>query len=383
MPIWLLALAFAALVFYTDDYVIAGILPEIATGLGVSVSAAGQLVTVFSVVVALAAPAAAVSLSRVHPRTVLATAATVAGAANVLAAVTPSFTVLMVARIIAALAAAASTPSLFALAARLSPPDKTGRYVAVVMLGVTGAISAGVPVGTWVSAMGSWRTTFGLMAVLGVVVAVSLMATLPRGLGGSQPLSVREQGRILVVPQISLAFAANIVLMLGSMMFLTYLSLFVADVVGVDLGARGALFASSGVAGMFGIWAGGHATDKFGADRTIVIGVAVFIGTMLALFGLWVSRPVPVIVLYPLVMLWGAAAFWNSPAVQARLHVLAGSASAQALALNTSGSYLGVAAGGAVGGLVLDTGGSGLLPIVAACSGLLTLVCFASQARTR
>jgi DHA1 family purine base/nucleoside efflux pump-like MFS transporter len=376
MPRWLFALVFATLVFYTDDYVIAGVLPEIARDLNVSVGAAGQLVTVFSMVVGLAAPVAALCLGRAHPRPVLATAAAIASGANVLAALTPSFTVLMVARVLAAVATAASTPSLFALAARLSPPDKLGRYIAVLALGVTGAMAVGVPVGTWVSTIGTWRGTFALMAVLAASVSVCLLATLPRSLTSTQLLSLMAQVRVLAAPQISLAIIASSVLILGSVIVLTYLSPFVSETALTDISARGALFAVSGVAGIVGIWVGGRTTDKIGPDATLTIGVCVFIGTMLALFACWVSRPVSVVLLYPLMGLWGAAAFWYSPAVTARLAVLAGPNSTQALALNTSGNYLGAAAAGAIGGLVINTAGSGLLTIVGACFGLLALVLF-------
>jgi predicted MFS family arabinose efflux permease len=221
MPGWLLALAFAASVFYTNDYVIAGVLPEIARDLNVSVGAAGQLVTVFSMVVGLAAPVGALRLGRAHPRAVLAIAAAIASGANVLAALAPSLTVLMGARLLAAVAAAVSTPSLFALAARLSPPEKLGRYVAVLALGATGAMVVGVPVGTWVSTIGTWRGTFALMAILAASVSVCLVVTLPKVSTDSQPLSLIAQVRILAAPQISLAIIASSVLVLGPMIVLT------------------------------------------------------------------------------------------------------------------------------------------------------------------
>ncbi|MFC4003914.1 hypothetical protein ACFS2C_09120 [Prauserella oleivorans] len=86
-------------------------------------------------------------------------------------------------------------------------------------------------------------------------------------------------------------------------------------------------------------------------------------------------------ILFPLAAVWGGAAFWNSPAVQARLHMLAGPVSGEALALNTSGAYLGVACGGVIGGLVLDTHGPGPLPVVAAAAGAVALVLFTVAAR--
>ncbi|MGO1921156.1 MAG: MFS transporter, partial [Microbacterium sp.] len=142
MPAWLFALLAAAFVLYTDDYVIAGILPELAGDLGVSEGQAGQLITVFSLTVALAAPVAAVVLARAERRRLFSLALLVFIAANAAAAITPSFTILMVLRIVAALAAASTTPALFAFAARHAPLGQTGRYIAVVSLGVTGSIAA-------------------------------------------------------------------------------------------------------------------------------------------------------------------------------------------------------------------------------------------------
>lgn len=91
---------------------------------------------------------------------------------------------------------------------------------------------------------------------------------------------------------------------------------------------------------------------------------------------LWTVRPVPVEVLHPLGVVWGGAAFWNSPAVPARLHLLTGPASARALALNTSGTCVGVAVGDVVGGVVIDRFGCGPLPVIAAVAGAGALLLF-------
>lgn len=380
MPGWLFALAAAALVFYTDDYVIAGVLPEVAADLGVSESAAGQLVTVFSVTVAVAAPIAAVTLARVSRRKLLTSAALVFVAANALAAVTPNYEVLMGLRVLAALAAASATPTLFATAAQLSPPERIGRSVATVAFGVTGAIVIGVPVGTWVGAGLGWRATFALMALAGVAVAVGFLRLLPRSSGTVDVPPLGEQLAILLRPAISLGLTANLVLMFGSMMMLTYLAPLVADLAHVGPELRGALFSLSGFAGMVGIWASGRVVDRWGADRTLLIGVSAFVASMVAVAALWPLRPIPVLVLVLVSLVWSGAAFWNSPAVQARLHLLAGPVSAQALALNTSGTYLGVAVGGAVGGVVLSVMGPGGLPVVAGVAGVVAAGLFALAA---
>ncbi len=381
MPIWLLVLGAGVLVFYTDDYVIAGVIPEIADDLGVSAATAGQLVTAFSLTVAIASPVIAIGAARVPGRALLGAAAVVFTAVNVLAALAPGYPLLLALRVLAALAAAAATPVLFGTAASLAPPERVGRYVAVVAFGVTGAIAVGVPVGTWVGGAFGWRAAFALMAVAGAVFGAAVLV-LPRQTGVREALPVRRQLAILARPAVSLGLAANLVLMLGSMMVLTYLAPYVGALADAGPGERGVLFAVSGIAGMVGIWAGGAATDRWGPDRTLVTGVAAFVASMAALLALWPWRPVSLAVLLPVVAVWGGAAFWNSPAVQARLHMLSGPVATQALALNMSGTYLGVAAGGAVGGVVLGTGGLAQLPVVAAAAGLVALGLFVAARRS-
>ncbi|MGW9479394.1 MFS transporter [Saccharomonospora azurea] len=381
MPVWLLVLGVGALVFYTDDYVIAGVIPEIAADLAVSEAVAGQLVTAFSLTVAIASPVIAIGAARIRGRALLGTAAAVFTLANALAAGAPDYPTLVALRVLAALAAAAATPMLFGTAAALAPAERVGRYVAVVAFGVTGAIAVGVPVGTWIGGAFGWRTTFAFMAVAGLVFGVAARFVLPPGTGVREALPVRQQLAILVRPAVSLGLAANLVLMLGSMMVLTYLAPYVDALADAGPGQRGVLFAVSGAAGMLGIWAGGVATDRWGPDRALIAGVAAFVAAMAALLALWPWRPVPVVLLVPVVAVWGGAAFWNSPAVQARLHLLAGPVATQALALNTAGTYLGVAAGGAIGGAVLGAGGLAQLPVVAAAAGIVALGLFVAARR--
>ncbi|QIN30393.1 MFS transporter [Brevibacterium luteolum] len=377
MPAWLFALLAAAFVLYTDDYVIAGILPELAGDLGVSEGQAGQLVTVFSLTVALAAPIAAVVLASAERRRLFSLALLVFIAANVAAAMTPSFAILIVLRIVAALAAASTTPALFAFAAHHAPPQKVGRYIAVVSLGVTGSIAAGVPVGTWIGGVFGWRATFAAMAIAGALVLLAVLATLPRGDGSDEVPVLREQIRTLRQRPILLGLVANCVLMTGSMMMLTYLAPYLAASTNAGVEELALAFSLSGIAGIVGIWLGGIATDRWGADRTLLFGIGVIVLTMIGLWGLWLARPASLPLVLVVATIWGGMAFWNSPAIQARLHLLAGPVSGQALALNTSGTYLGVSIGAAVGGLALSGPGIGALPLVAAAFALGALVLLA------
>ncbi|MEV0761806.1 MFS transporter [Nocardia sp. NPDC050435] len=381
MPAWLFALFAGAFVLYTDDYVIAGVLPEIAREFGVGEARAGQLVTVFSVTVALAAPVAGIALARVSRRLLFGVALLIFIGANLAAAVADSFTMLLILRVLAALAAAAATPALFAYAAERAQEGRTGRYVAVVALGVTGSLAAGVPIGTWIGGRFGWHATFLAMAIAGAAALVFLLGTLPDAERAGGVPGLAEQLRVLGSPPVSLGLLANCVLMTGSMMMLTYQASFFAAVSRAGVDQRALAFALSGTAGLAGVWLGGLATDRWGPDRSLRVGIGSFVGTMVVLWGLGFLRPVPLFVIMGIGTLQGGIAFWNAPAIQARLYLLAGPVAGQALALNTSGTYLGVALGGAVGGLTLSWAGAEQLPIVAAVLGAGALVLLGMAAR--
>src|SRR5699024_7396404 len=283
-------------------------------------------------------------------------------AANIAAAATPSFPVLMLLRVAAALAAASTTPALFAFAARHAPAEKVGRFIAIVSLGVTGSIAAGVPVGTWIGGAFGWRATFAAMPIAGAIVLVFVLTTLPRSEGADETPVLREQLRTLRQLPISLGLLANCVLMTGSMMMLTYLAPYFPSTPTAGVEGRALAFSLSGIAGILGIWLGGSATDRRCPDRTRLSRRGAIVASQLARWALWASRPASLPLVLVVATVWGGMAFWNSPAIQARLHHLAGPVSGQALALNTSGTYLGVSIGAAVGGVILSSVGPGGLP---------------------
>ncbi|MCF2586233.1 MFS transporter [Brevibacterium sp. UCMA 11752] len=376
MPRWLFVLLAAAFVLYTDDYVIAGILPEIARDLDVTEGQAGQLVTAFSVTVAVGAPLAAVVTSRLPRRLLFAIALLIFTAANLLAAVVGSFGALLLLRIVAALATAIATPAIFAFAARQAPIDKAGRFIAVISLGVTGSIAVGVPLGTWIGGVFGWRATFLTMGVCGIVVLLAVLITLPQARAEDTLTGVRDQLRVLLQGRISLSLIANCSLMTGSMMMLTYLAPYLSAVAGADVDDRALAFGLAGVAGILGIWLAGEAVDRWGADRTLAIGVGAIVASMLGLSVIWMSRPVPLWLILIAMTFWGGMAMGNSPAVQSRLASMAGPLAGQALALNTSSTYLGVSGGAAIGGVALSVVGPGALPLASAVFVLGSLLLF-------
>ncbi|MEY8565724.1 MFS transporter [Corynebacteriaceae bacterium 7-707] len=384
-PGWLLALLFTALVFYTDDYVIAGVLPDLAADLGVSEAQAGQLVTVFSLTVAVSAPVAAVTLTRVRRSTLFTVTLTVFALANIAAAATSHFWVLAALRVVAALCAGASTPAVFSWTARQAPPEKIGRYISVVAMGVTGAIALGVPVGTTVAHLWSWRGSFLLLAFCALVALPAIRMTMVTDAQGDDGIPVARQLRALTSPPVALTLGVNAVAMSGSMMAFTYLAPFLAGVA-PEHELRAVAFAVSGAGGVLGVWVGGALTDRVGPRPTVVLALLTLGAGCFGAWLLWTLAPLDsamIVVLVTLGAVQALGAFALSPALTALLSVTAGDGADAAIALNTSGTYVGVTAAGALGGAVLAAQDAGAVVAVSGAVVCLAAGLFALTARAR
>ena len=176
---WLVPLVLALFTFGTADFVVAGILRELAESLGTSEAAAGQLVTVYSIVYAVSAPLAAVVTTRVPRRKLAGYAMLLFIAGNVVAAMAPTYEVLLVSRVVSAIAAAAVTPMCFGAAGTLPPEGQRGKALGMLSGGIMLAQLLGVPLGTWFGGMWGWQASFWMCVVLGVAVLATMFALLP------------------------------------------------------------------------------------------------------------------------------------------------------------------------------------------------------------
>ena len=376
-PPWLLALAAAAFAVQTDDFIIIGVLPSIASGLHVPEAAAGQLVTVYSLVYALTAPLWAVLFARLPRRRVLLWALAVFTAANAAVPLADSYPALMALRTAAALAAAVVLPSALAIASTQAPPERRGRHLALVMTGLTGAVLAGVPLGTWIGALLGWQATFVFCGLLGALSLLLSARTLPAAAdtadGERRPLAALV--RPLLDRRVAAVLAATVAAVAGNLAFQTYIAVVLAGLAGVAPAVLAALLVCSGAGGLLGTQAAGRLVDRFGALRAFLTAGAVFCAAMAAMALLWPLAPVPVwAVVAPLLVAWSAAAWAIPPSLQALMLDGAGAeAAAQAMAVHSSSVYVGAALGGAVGGVVVAAA-PGLLPAAAALAVALGLL---------
>lgn len=361
--LWLAALFIATLALGTDEFVIAGVLNTVANDLSVTPGIAGQLVTAYALAFALGAPVLAVWLDRYPRHLVIGGGLTVFVLANLGCSLAPDLAALLVLRLVAGLSAAAVSTSAFAAAAEGSPEGKQGTYLSIVTAGLTVALFTGVPVGTWVASTWGWRSTFLLIAAIAALAAVIAVATMPR-LPGSVPMSLGARVAPLRRPAVLRMVSAIFLCGTGGLMFYTFLGPITVHTLGTDAQLPGLLL-TVGLVGVVAALLGGRLTDSHGPRRARL---AVLGGHALAL----AIMTTLVVVAAPLWMFGTGIAVWSvfawalNPPMQASTIAAAPQAAMTAVSLNISGLYLGTAAAGALGGLVLDHLGTPAIPIVGA-----------------
>lgn len=367
LPLWLLALGLAAFATGTDDMVIAGLLPNLSADLGVTEAAAGQLVTAYALVYGLGAPLLAVLTAHQPRRRLLLGSAGAFAVANLLMALAPGYWSLLGLRLLAAGLAALIVPTALALVADLAPEERRGRWLSTITAGITLALIAGVPLGTWVAGLVHWRATMVLVAGLSGLAGLG-MTRLPRceAVPEVTTTSLRQRVAPLTSPTVLSVSLAMVVAGSGGMMGYIYLAPLVAHLTGgVDRLAL--LILVFGAAGFGGVIAGGRGADRLGPERTLAVGftTAVAMTAVLALLAQRDGGPPPFALLVVVTAVWAAGLWSFSPPMQAWLLPRARGMESAVLALNTSGMYLGFALAGAVGGLVLTRWGPAAVPLVA------------------
>ncbi|MFD8478487.1 MFS transporter [Kitasatospora sp. NPDC059673] len=348
----------------TDAFVTAGFLPAMADALQVSTAAAGQSVSLFAAVYAVASPLLAVVTARLPRRTLLVGALVLLAAANAASALAPTYAALLAGRVLAALGAAAFTPTAGATAAALVRAESRGRALAVVIGGLTAATALGVPLGR-VAAVGlGWRAALGAVAALSALGALAVGLALPR-LPGAEPVSLRRRlaalrrpGVLSVLPLTVLGMAACYVPYSYSVPMLAAVG--VSGRVAVPV-----VLVLYGVGAVAGNLLAGRWTDRAGPVRVLTAGYAAMAVSFTALTGLAAGHPRTGIPTGVLAFLWGASSWCQTPAQQHRLLAAAPEQAALLVSLNASAIYLGIGGGTVLGGLALPSGAVAVFALAA------------------
>jgi DHA1 family putative efflux transporter-like MFS transporter len=340
----------------TSQFVISGILDQVASSVGVSVSAAGQLITVFALANAIGTPAVMVATAKMDRRKqlLLALAIILLGIVSTLAL--PGFGFLMVSRIILGVGTGVFVVTAYSTAANLAPSGRQAGAMSNIALGFSASLVLGIPIGRVVAAAYDWKVIFwgiGIFTLLGIfAVAKTIPST-----EGEASVPLGKQLALLKKPKITFALGVTFFVFISYSVVNTYITPFLISVMSVSEQEVSVILFALGIASLIGSKLGGFLADRTGTARTLV-GSMVVQALALALLSI-VARTT--IVAIPLLMLWTIAAWTFGPTQNYNLLSLAPEASGILLSLNSTFVQLGFAAGAGIGGIAV--GGSSILVI--------------------
>jgi DHA1 family inner membrane transport protein len=371
----LLALAVGAFGIGVTEFAPMGLLPVIAADLGVSIPSAGLLISAYALGVMIGAPLMTLTTSRVPRRALLIGLAGIFTAGNLLAAISDSYGMLLVARILTSFNHGAFFGVGSIVAAGLVPAERRAGAVAAMFMGLTIANVVGVPLATWAGEHLGWRASFWGIAALGVVTMVALRLTLPN-LPAPREANALAELRVLARGRVLGALALTVVGSSAMFTVFTYIVPILRDATHASLGFITAMLVTYGVGLTVGNWLGGKFADR-SVDRTLIVTLAS-LSAVLVMFAALMPHAGPSSVL---IFLWGVASFALVPPLQVRVMTAAADAPNLASAVNIGAFNLGNAFGAALGGGVIASGmGYPMVAVAGAATSAigLTAILFAS-----
>ncbi|MBE7899252.1 MFS transporter [Paenibacillus polymyxa] len=341
-------LAIVSFLVGTSEYIISGILDQIATTMGITVSAAGQLITVFSLAYAIGTPILMAVTAKWDRRNLLLSSLGLFAVANMLSFVLPGFGMFIAARILMALGAGMVVVTALSIAAKIAPVGKQASSIATVTMGFTASLIIGVPLGRMISSAYGWKTVFLGIALAGIIALIVIAMTIPR-LKGDQPIPLLQQFALLKKPEVALGLGITFFWLGGYSLAYTYISPYLLNVSGVGEDMLSSVLLAFGIASLIGSKIGGYSADKKGIPFTLLGGMMLH-GISLLLIPFAAHS---LIALFALLILWSFAAWTTGPTQQYNLVTLIPESSGVMLSLNQSTMQLAMAAGAGIGGVVV------------------------------
>jgi MFS transporter, DHA1 family, inner membrane transport protein len=382
MPLPLLALAVAAFGIGTSEFVIMGLLPDVARDLAVSIPAAGMLVSAYALGVTIGAPIVAIAIANVPRKAALMRLIGIFIVGNLLCALAPNYAILMAARIVTAFCHGAFFGIGSVVAAGLVAPNRRAQAIALMFTGLTLANVLGVPLGTALGQIAGWRATFWAVTGIGVLAAIALRVCLPARIE-MQRASLVHEFSVLKDPQVLMVLGMSVLASASLFSVFTYITPILEDVTGFSPRAVTFVLLLFGLGLTVGSTLGGKLAD-WKLMRSL-LGFLGSIGLVLAVFAATMHDQIAAMAT---IFVWGILAFAIVPPLQMLIVNRASHAPNLASTLNQGAFNLGNAAGAWLGGVAISAGAPltslPWLGVTMACAALaLTLVSAQIDRRAR
>ncbi|MES9539240.1 MFS transporter [Actinomadura sp. NPDC000600] len=365
MPPSLLSLMLVVFGLTTGEFVIAGILPDVADDLAVSVPAAGRLVSAYALGMIVGGPVVTALTARLPRKPLVTGLVAVSVLANLGSAAAPNYPVLLATRFLAGLVVATFFAIAIATAVSTAPAGRAASAVAKVALGLNLGIILGTPLGTVIGQEFGWRATFAAVAALTAVALAMVLRFVP-ALPAAATGQLRDELRVFAGRDVRLAIFLTALGNVGVVTVFTYIAPLLTEVSGFAEGAVPVLLLVYGAGAVAGNFLGGRLSD-----RDLMPSLIRLLGALAAALALFWAvggvRPLAAALTFAL----GLLAFAVVPGMQTRVLTTAGAAPTLAVAVNASGYQVAAAFAGWLGGALISDGPGlrSLFPVAA----LLTL----------
>jgi DHA1 family inner membrane transport protein len=381
MPIGLIALALGGFGIGLTEFVIMGLLPEVAAEFQVNEATAGWLISGYALAVVVGALLLTAAVTRFERKPVLALLLVLFIAGNLVSAIAPGYGMMMAGRIIAALAHGAFFGIGAVVAADMVAPSKKAGAIAIMFTGLTAANVLGVPFGTMLGQAAGWRSTFWAITVIGVIALAGILALVPKtGHGDTSPGTIRSELRAFRSGQVWLSILVTILGFGGMFGAFTYIAFTLTEVSGFAASTVPWLLIVFGAGLFVGNTIGGRAADR-NVDRTLIVVLSV-LAVVLVAFALTAGNQVLAVAS---LVLMGGFGFATVPGLQMRVMKYASSAPTLASGANIGAFNIGNALGAWLGGVTITAGLGYTSPIWAGAGitllGLAVMIIAAAAAK--
>ena len=351
MPLGLIALALGGFGIGLTEFVIMGLLPEVAADFGVSEAAAGWLISGYALAVVVGALVLTAAVTRLPKKPVLLALMVLFIVGNLVSALAGDYQIMLAGRILAALSHGAFFGIGSVLAAAMVPAHKQAGAIAIMFTGLTAANVLGVPFGTLLGQHFGWRSTFWAITVIGVVAFIGILALVPKPKRDEAPASLLAELRAFRSGQVWLSIAVTVLGYGGMFGAFTYIAYTLTEVSGFASTTVPWLLILFGVGLLVGNIVGGKAADR-NIDRTLIVVIAV-LTVILVAFAATAQSPVATVIA---LVLMGGFGFATVPALQMRVMRYASAAPTLASGANIAAFNLGNALGAWLGGVTITAG---------------------------
>lgn len=342
-------LAIISFLVGTSEYIISGILDNIAHTLGITLAAAGQLITIFSLVYAIFTPILMALTASMDRRKLMIYSLGLFVIGNILAFAIPGYGWFIVARVIMAMGAGMVVVTALTFAAKIASEGKQGSAIATVVMGFTASLIIGVPLGRMTAEAFGWKSVFGGISLLGLLAMLVIFFTLPH-IERDKPVPLSQQLSLLRKRKVVIGLSITFFWLGGYSIAYTYLSPYLLTISGISNNSLSGVLLIFGIASLVGSKFGGYSTDRWGVSFTLVGGMALHI-IMLILLSLVNHSYIGVMVI---LIIWSFAAWSTGPTQQYNLATIEPELSGVLLGINQSMMQLAMAVGAGIGGIFVE-----------------------------